>query len=403
MTSKQRGKSNGKRGSGRYYWAQGEKIPVSRCDGLIAVQYDARAPEDTYAAVESAHSDALEPADEFSEMQEGSPLRIFRVREGRSEAKAKSLAEDVRAEETVQNAGPVYQNDHGQPLVLTDQLVVRFGQTVTGDQIEAIKAEHGLETVEALGFSPNAYVLRVTDPTKTDALQVANKLKEDGTADYAYPNWIEHVGYRSTMLEEPEVRHGVHPTDPAFPTQWHHENTGQTVAGTVGTVGADIETPLAWQTTMGSPNVRVAVIDGGTDIAHADLSTPGKNVDPIDLTATPPDANPVGGSHGTQVAGMAVASANNGVVGAGSAPNCRLIAISAGDTIAQVLMARAFQYAADHGADVITCSLGPVGPWTMTDALRDAIDYATTYGRGGRGCVYTQAVDNQPNAISVDQ
>jgi hypothetical protein len=391
-----------KRSSGRYYYAQGQKIPVSRCDGLIAVQYHSRAPEDTYAAVESSRSDVLEPADEFKEMQEGSPVRVYRVRDSRSEAKARSLAQDVRAEETVENAGPVYTNDHGQPLVMTDELVVRFSDTATSDRIESLKAEHGLETISELGFSPSSFVLRVTNPGKTDPLQVANTLVENGDAEWAYPNWIEHVGYRTTAVE-PEVRHGVHPTDPEFANQWHHENTGQVAGGVAGTAGADISSPLAWQTTMGDANIRLAVVDGGTDIAHNDLNAPGKSVDPIDFSVTPPDTNPVGGTHGTQVAGMAVATANNGVVGAGSAPNCRLIAIRAGDTIAQLQMARGFEHAADHGADVITCSLGPVGAWTMTDALRAAIDYATTYGRGGRGCVYTQAVDNQPNQINVDQ
>jgi subtilisin family serine protease len=258
--------------------------------------------------------------------------------------------------------------------------------------------------VETLGFSENAFVLRVKPGSAKTSLEIANELLEGGQAVYAYPNWIEYIGYRmGVAIAEPEVRHGVHPTDPNFTQQWHHDNVGQVADGMAGTVGADVRTTLAWQTTMGNPAIRLAVIDGGVDIAHNDLNGAGKVVAPIDLMVTPPDNDPLGGTHGTQVAGMAVATVNNSVVGAGSAPNCKLIPVKGGDTMAQVRMAQGFQYAVDNDADVITCSLGPVGAWPMTDALREAIDYATTYGRNGRGCVYTQAVDNSPNAISIDQ
>jgi subtilisin family serine protease len=390
-------------GSGQYYYAGGERHPVQRRDDLVAVVFHSRAQPENFRSFADTRSSTLEPVDEFAEMQE-SNVRIFKLSNGRSAAARRSMFADIREEGDVEHVGPVYTNEHGQPLVLTEEIVCKFKPEKTSDEIQRLLAEHGLEEVDQLGFSENAFVLRVTPDAKKAPLEIANDLVEKGHAEYAYPNWIEHIGVRATIVEE-EVRHGLHATDPLFGNQWHHENTGQVVAGMAGTAGADVRSTLAWTTTMGNPAIRLAVIDNGTDIAHADLNVPGKLVDPIDLTVTPPDANPTnpGDPHGTQVAGMAVATANNGVVGCGSAPNCRLIAIRTGDTIAQVRMARGFEYAADHGADVITCSLGPVGAWTMTDALREAIDYATTYGRNGRGCVYFQAVDNATNPISVDQ
>lgn len=374
-------------GSQTYYYVQGQRINVSKREDLIAVNFHSRAPVDTIRAFGTSRSADLETSDEFQEMQ-GESLRIFRIAARRA-ADVKSLARDLRSQENVEKVGDVYVNDDGRGLVLTDELVVKFKPEMTSDQIESLKATYGLETTETLGFSENAFVLRVMAETGRTALEISNELMEKGHAVYAYPNWIEYIGYRmAAVIAEPEGRHGYHPNDPLFAQQWQHQT---------------IDTHTAWLTERGSPNIRLAVVDGGVDIAHEDLNTPGKIVAPIDLMVTPPDNDPTGGIHGTFVAGMAVATQDNNRGVSGSAPNCRLIPIRGGDTMAQVRMAQGFQYAADNGADVITCSLGPVGAWPMTDALRDAIDYATTYGRNGRGCVYTQAVDNSPNPINVDQ
>ncbi len=404
-TKNEKGASSGGRSGENqsYYYVQGQRINVSKRDDLIAVSFHSRAPVETIRAFSAARGADLEPSEEFQEMQ-GENLRIYRVAAARA-TDVTSLASNLRSQENVEKVGEVYVNADGRGLVLTDELVVKFKPEMTSDQIESLKTTYGLETAETLGFSENAFVLRVKPGLAKTSLEIANELLEGGQAVYAYPNWIEYIGYRmGAAVAESDVRHGVHPTDPNFPQQWHHDNTGQVAGGVAGTVGADVRTTLAWQTTMGNPVIRLAVVDGGVDIAHNDLNGAGKVVAPIDLMVTPPDNDPLGGTHGTQVAGMAVATANNGVVGTGSAPNCRLIPIKGGDTMAQVRMAQGFQYAADNGADVITCSLGPSAvAWPLTDALRDAIDYATTYGRNGRGCVYTQAIDNNAVAINIDQ
>jgi subtilisin family serine protease len=69
--------------------------------------------------------------------------------------------------------------------------------------------------------------------------------------------------------------------------------------------------------------------------------------------------------------------------------------------------ANAFVWAADHGADVISCSWGPEdGEWTrpedplhnrrapLPDSTRLAIDYAVIQGRAGKGCVVLFAAGN---------
>jgi hypothetical protein len=386
-----------KRRSEDYYYVQGKKMKVSKRNGLIAVKFRSRADSEKISAFGRSQGTNLRAVDQFKELQKGN-LRIYKVARGHSDD-VRALPQDIRQEDDIEKVGEVYVNEYNQPLILTDEIVCKFKPMMTVDQIERLEDSYGLKTAQRIGFSENTYVLTVKPEAKRNALEIASDLMEEGHADFCYPNWIESLPPRQRVVE---VRHGIHPTDPNFGLQWHLENTGQ--GG--GTPGADIQATLAWQVTMGNPTLILSVIDGGVDIAHNDLNAPGKILAPIDLTVTPPDNNPLGGSHGTEVAGMAVGTANNGCAGAGSAPNCRLmpIKVSTGDAVGtQVQFANAFRYAADNGASAITCSLGPVGPWTMTDLLRVAIDYATTYGRNGLGCVYTQAVDNASNPINIDQ
>lgn len=389
-----------------YFYSRGRKVPVSRREDLVALRIDPAAePARLEAAVSRARDvagAALQPSDEFAEMQ-SETLRIFKAPQS-GERQAREAAAEAATIAPGVKVGEVYTNDSGRPLVLTDEIVVKFRRDLGASDVQSLRAEYGLDEVEKIAFSENAYLLRTADGDTTRALEVANALVERGLADYAHPSWIEYIGFRALMpaeapAEAPFAGRAI-PTDPMFPQQWHLRNTGQNG----GTPGADIRATAAWDVTMGNPAIRVAVIDGGTDIAHADLSAPGKSVDPINLMVTPPTSNPAGGSHGTQVAGMAVASANNGVVGCGSAPNCRLIAIRAHDTTTQLNMAKGFVYAADRGADVVTCSLGPnSGAWTMQDELEEAVAYATTFGRGGRGTVYFHAVANGTQAVSLDE
>ena len=401
--------------TGSYYYANGQKIHLSAHPDLVAVKFGSRAAPSHIEQVTRSHQDTLEPAQDFPELQQGS-MRLFRVT-NRSANDQRPAREAVGLDDTVDKVGEVFTTERGEVLVMTDELVVKFQPTLKTEEIKRILDAEGLEISEKIEFDESTYVVRVKSSGRR-ASDVANGLIESGQAVYAHPNFIQNIGQRAAVVgyaldgaeraarsADPAVRHGVHATDPQFANEWHLENTGQIAGGIAGTPGADARVTLAWTTTMGNPNIRLGVVDLGTDITHADLSAPGKVVGPLDLTVSPPDANPVGSSHGTQVAGMAVASANNGVAVAGVAPNCRVIPVRVADpTGAQTQMARGFVYAAEQGADVITCSLGPSGtPWTMLDVLRVAIEHATSFGRNGRGCVYTQAVDNNAVNVSIDQ
>lgn len=182
---------------------------------------------------------------------------------------------------------------------------------------------------------------------------------------------------------------------PFFKQQWYLENNGQRG----GKVGADVKARDAWSITKGDPNITIAIIDLGFDIFHEALNITNKIVHPINLTIDPPDHSLARSYylHGTACAGIATASQNNLGI-SGIAPDCQLMPIKvSSDIIAnQNILSEAMYYAVDHQADIISCSLGPNNsPWPMQPVLREAIDYATTKGRNGRGCIIFWSTGNR--------
>lgn len=133
-------------------------------------------------------------------------------------------------------------------------------------------------------------------------------------------------------------------------------------------------------------DVRVAVIDSAVDAAHPDLA--GQVTARQDFVAGRPGAAE---RHGTAVAGVIAAIADNQLGMAGVAPGARLMALracwqrSAEETVCDTLsLAKALHFAVERGAQVINLSLG--GPPNVL--LGRLIDVATA-----RGVVVVGAVD----------
>jgi len=109
-------------------------------------------------------------------------------------------------------------------------------------------------------------------------------------------------------------------------------------------------------------NVSVAEVDSGVELTHPDLAGQ------VAIAENFVDASPyVAEAHGTAVAGIIAARADNGLGIAGVAPGARLMALRACwqvDASAarcnSFTLAKAFQFALDRGANVINLSLsGP--------------------------------------------
>lgn len=194
------------------------------------------------------------------------------------------------------------------------------------------------------------------------------------------------------------------PNDTYFDLQWHlYQNND-----------LDIDATDAWDTTTGSADVIVAVIDSGVDLDHADLAgniwtnsgeVAGNSIDddgngfvddtngwdfvdndndptpaPNGLDDDGDGSTDAGIVHGTHVAGLIGAEGNNGAGVSGVAWTVSVMALRALDdegSGTDQSISEAMEYAADNGADVINLSLGAYGNSTE---LQAGVDYAQDAG-----------------------
>src|SRR3989338_3581027 len=200
----------------------------------------------------------------------------------------------------------------------------------------------------------NASLLK-SDTKSTDELII--ELKRDPSVEYAEPNYIYH------QLSIPN--------DSYFVNQWGLHNTGQTVNSISGTNDADIDMPEAWDHLVGkdTSEVVVAVIDGGVDLDHPDLSSqllPG--YDFVDGDDIPQDLD----GHGTHVTGIigGVAGNNQGIAGFNS--KIKIIPLrvfyASGNTTATKI-ALAIYEAYDKKAKIVNMSLGGAYSQSIYDAM----------------------------------
>lgn len=115
----------------------------------------------------------------------------------------------------------------------------------------------------------------------------------------------------------------------------------------------------AWDKTMGSDDVVVAVIDDGFDLDHPELQ--GRVYKPFNAVTHTDAISPSPSGHGTHVASTAIGNANNSEGTAGVAPNCKFMPIQVGDANGNMPSTAIFDavlYAINNHADVVNMSLG---------------------------------------------
>ena len=285
----------------------------------------------------------------------------------------------------------------------------------------------------SVGRIPGTGVFLVKLQKGADPVAAARTLSRSPGIRHAEPNWLSF----------PDLI----PNDPMLSDQWGLNNTHQLhpvadppPSNHRGLSGADGNVTQAWDVTEGASSTVVAVIDSGVDLSHPDLSA-NLWVNPAEIPANGVDddengyIDDVNGwdfyagdnvpqdvyGHGTHVAGIVAAAANNAEGGAGVCPNCQVMALRAGGPHGGLPLSailQAVSYAWRNGANVINMSFGSHvwsaferaaiataganGVLVVVSAGNDALDNDALYwSRGSPVAPAYPASYDLPNIISV--
>jgi subtilisin family serine protease len=196
--------------------------------------------------------------------------------------------------------------------------------------------------------------VRVLRIPRRELAQALRRLRNLHSVEYAERDRVVMRITRADVVQNA-------PSDPLWGQEW----------------GASLtDAPTAWAVTTGASDVTVAVLDTGVDPSQPDLQ--GSFVPGYDFVNNDADPSDDFG-HGTAVAGIVAARANNGVGLSGFCPACSIMpvkVVGSDGTATEANVATGITWAADHGARVINISLG--GSYGATTAA--AVAYATSKG-----------------------
>ncbi|MEM9546059.1 MAG: S8 family serine peptidase [Bacteroidota bacterium] len=233
----------------------------------------------------------------------------------------------------------------------------------------------------------NTFVLKFENDSYTID-QVISLYKETGLFEYIEPNFIgKGSGVASTI-----------PNDTHYDNQWGLYNDG-TFQLSDAVSGADINMQLAWDIEKGDPDLIVAIIDSGVRMVHPEFAgrvwtNENEIQDGIDNDGNGFVDDLIGGwdfinndnepiddhGHGTNVAGIAMATGDNDRGFAGVNWNSKMMvckALNSNNSGTYSAMAESIYYAVDNGAKVINMSIGGS---SQSFTLSSAIDYCYENG-----------------------
>lgn len=246
-------------------------------------------------------------------------------------------------------------------------------------------------TVIQKRFAPHTYLLTFDAKLTESMFAMAETLYASGYFTYCEINLVS--------LIRPFTE------DTYYNRQWSIENTGSALQYS-GTPGADLDVLCAWDYTKGG-GIKVAIIDEGVDLTHDDL-TPNllEGYDAV-YWGGGSGSNTQGGfkagsddAHGTNCAGIVAAVADNGIGVAGIAPESKIVPV-------RIAYSDAFGYwvyETSWGVDAVEWCIDNAdvdilsnswGGGSYSTAFSNAIEYAVTEGRDGRGAVFIAAAGNE--------
>lgn len=239
------------------------------------------------------------------------------------------------------------------PEIIPHEIVIDFRDDITDDQIRQIGQSVGVP-LEYNSEHSRASKLMVGTVAPARRDEVLRQLRQNKLVEGAEPQYVYRIQANTWI-----------PNDPDYARQWHLKVIGVERAWSrtrgKGAVVAIIDSGLGAMTTQG---YRQAQDFAQTHIANA--------YDFIGRDTVPEDSH----GHGTHVAGTIAESTNNGLMGAGIAPEATIMPLriagpdGAGRSSALI---DALRYAVDHGAHVVNMSVGGAG---QSAILESAVQYA---------------------------
>ena len=240
-------------------------------------------------------------------------------------------------------------------------------------------------------------------PASATRALASSKCRPEGTPAHRSLSRNPAVEYA-----EPDEPVTAATADQYFPRQYALQNSGQTFTNTAntlsvagGTADADVDAVEAWSVTTGT-GIKVAVLDSGVASDNDDITA--KVVARANFSNGQAGEDNYG--HGTHVAGIVAATANNTVGVAGVCPGCTILdgkVLNDSGVGSSSALANGINWAVSSGAKVINMSLGVRASRTLETAVNNAwskgvVLVAAAGNGGGQTKIYPAAY---PNVIAV--
>ena len=267
---------------------------------------------------------------------------------------------------------------------------VEFGSEIIlrlakGQALGQATAGLGLEFVRE--FAPQLFIL--------EARSVWNALVAAETLGLRDGVQVSHPVRRRPMQKM--TRLAKRPNDPLFPLQWTLENRD---AETGAILGPEFNIREAWAMATGK-GIVIGFADDGVELTHTDFQGQGAEDLHYNFTIEQPKGEPLNTrqNHGTVVAGLAVATINNGKGIAGVSPGARFasqVVWDAGDSFGTELeVANMFKHRVD-AIHVQNHSWGSssIEQLDVPSIEAVAINEAIENGRGGKGVIMVRVTGN---------
>lgn len=283
-------------------------------------------------------------------------------------------------------AGTVLQFENGIYQIYTGNIFIKFQSDTSTSEHSSFLKQHNLKTKRETQFCKGGYFVEPIENIGKKIFEFCEKLMDYNITEICQP---ELVVKRKTLPKTEEKKGDFEDSE------W---------------AAAMIRLKEAWNISKGK-GVKICIIDDGIDINHPAFKRTNKITASKDMFEENMDAMHKFDSemHGTACASIACSDDPRAM---GVAPEAELIVIRT-KGLGSILESEAIYWAVQQGADIISCSWGPrdgniLDPsddnydHPIPEHTRLALEYASTYGRGGKGCLIFFAAGNGNEKVAND-